>query len=236
MYASTPVPISVFDDDFNTAVCTLTITTTTGFFSIALVPHNHTLPGLEWLEGNYGEGMEDNKLVARGSLRAINDSLQTLAYRAVYRLNDTLVVRVVDGEFVAETRVAMVYTMEEKKSVGWPFVVVVVVLVVVVVRVVCCCCCSCHKKRELVKKEDGAGQTEAETTDVAGKPELERVERRTVPPPLPAALTKKKKTPPPLPSSLPPKNETRQTHSAVATPENVEPHSKASVRPPTVGM
>ena len=71
--------------------------------------------------------------MARGSLRAINDSLQTLAYRAVYRLNDTLVVRVVDGEFVAETRVAMVYTMEEKKSVGWPFVVVVVVLDVLVV-------------------------------------------------------------------------------------------------------
>ena len=76
MYASTPVPISVFDDDFNTAVCTLTITTTTGFFSIALAPHNHTHSGLEWLEGNYGEGMEDNKLVARGSLRAINDSLR----------------------------------------------------------------------------------------------------------------------------------------------------------------
>ena len=218
MYASTPVPISVFDDDFNTAVCTLSITTTTGFFSIALAPHNHTHSGLEWLEGNYGEGMEDNKLVARGSLRAINDSLQTLAYRAVYRLNDTLVVRVVDGEFVAETRVAMVYTMEEKKSVSWPLVVVVVVIVVVLVRLLCCCCCSCHKKRELVKKE------------------VEMVQRRTVPPPLPAALTKKKKTPPPLPSSLPPKNETRQTHSAVATPENVEPHSKASVRPPTVGM
>ena len=223
MYASTPVPISVFDDDFNTAVCTLTITTTTGF-SIALAPHNHTLPGLEWLEGNYGEGMEDNKLVARGSLRAINDSLQTLAYRAVYRLNDTLVVRVVDGEFEAETRVAMVYTMEEKKSVSWPLVVGVVVLVVVLVRLLCCCCCSCHKKRELVKKE------------VEKKKEVEMVERRTVPPPLPAALTTKKKTPPPLPSSLPPKNETRQTHSAVATPENVEPHSKASVRPPTVGM
>lgn len=224
VYASTPVPISVFDDDFNTAVCTLTITTTTGFFSIALAPHNHTLPGLEWLEGNYGEGMEDNKLVARGSLRAINDSLQTLAYRAVYRLNDTLVVRVVDGEFEAETRVAMVYTMEEKKSVSWPLVVGVVVLVVVLVRLLCCCCCSCHKKRELVKKE------------VEKKKEVEMVERRTVPPPLPAALTTKKKTPPPLPSSLPPKNETRQTHSAVATPENVEPHSKASVRPPTVGM
>lgn len=224
VYASTPVLISVFDDDFNTAVCTLTITTTTGFFSIALAPHNHTLPGLEWLEGNYGEGMEDNKLVARGSLRAINDSLQTLAYRAVYRLNDTLVVRVVDGEFEAETRVAMVYTMEEKKSVSWPLVVGVVVLVVVLVRLLCCCCCSCHKKRELVKKE------------VEKKKEVEMVERRTVPPPLPAALTTKKKTPPPLPSSLPPKNETRQTHSAVATPENVEPHSKASVRPPTVGM
>ena len=223
MYASTPVPISVFDDDFNTEVCTLTITTTTGFFSIALAPHNHTLPGLEWLEGNYGEGMEDNKLVARGSLRAINDSLQTLAYRAVYRLNDTVVVRVVDGEFEAETRVAMVYTMEEKKGVSWPLVVGVVVIVVVLVRLLCCCCC-CHKKRELVKKE------------VEKKKEVEMVERRTVPPPLPAALTKKKKTPPPLPSSLPPKNETRQTHSAVATPENVEPHSKASVRPPTVGM
>ena len=230
MYASTPVSISVFDDDLNTAVCTLTITTTTGFFSIALAPHNHTHSGLEWLEGNYGEGMEDNKLVARGSLRAINDSLQTLAYRAVYRLNDTLVVRVVDGEFVAETRVAMMYTMEEKKSVSWPLVVVVVVIVVVLVRLLCCCCCSCHKKRELVKKE-------AETKkEVEKKKEVEMVERRTVPPPLPAALTTKKKTPPPLPSSLPPKNETRQAHSAVATPENVEPHSKASVRPPTVGM
>lgn len=227
VYASTPVPISVFDDDFNTEVCTLTLTTTTGFFSIALAPHNHTLPGLEWLEGNYGEGMEDNKLVARGSLRAINASLHTLAYRAVYRLNDTVVVKVADGEFVAETRVAMVYTMEEKKSVGWPFVVVMAVIgvvVVVLVRLLCCCCCSCHKKRELVKKE------------IEMKKEVEMAEKRTVPPPLPPALTKKKKTPPPLPSSLPPKNETRQAHSAVATPENVEPHSKASVRPPTVGM
>lgn len=216
-------------------MCILSLNSTIGFFTLSLSPHNNTFPGLEWLEGNYGEGMEDNRVVARGSLRAINESLHTLAYRGVYRLNDTIGIKITDGEFVVETRVMMVYTTENKKDARWQFVVVVMVVIgmVVVWGVVACakllqsCCCS-RKKGELVKKE-----IEMVDVDTEKKTSSPTLTKKTSPP----ALTKKKRLPPPLPPSLLPKHDgKKQTHSTVTTPENVEPHSKTSVRPPTVGM
>ena len=64
VYDYTPIPLLLEDDDLNTQTATLSISTIAGFFSITLSPRNRSLV---WLDGNYGEGIDDNKLVARGS-------------------------------------------------------------------------------------------------------------------------------------------------------------------------
>ena len=257
VYDYTPIPLLLEDDDLNTQTATLSISTIAGFFSITLSPRNRSLV---WLDGNYGEGIDDNKLVARGSLRAINESLQTLRYRAVYRLNDTMVVKVVGDEWVAEWRVELEYKREEESVVSWRFwwVVLGVGGVVVLCCVILCCrvCCCCGRARVVEPKKEiemvvvnrsqvqqderKQSQLEQDTTPKGKTPpplQPSSIPKGKKPPPLPpGAIPGSRKQPPPVPKSIPPGRRADGFSARITTPDNVEPITRASVKPPTDGF
>ena len=265
VYDYTPIPLLLEDDDLNTQVTTLSISTITGFFSITLSPRNRSLV---WLDGNYGEGIDDNKLVARGSMRAINESLQTLRYRAVYRLNDTMLVKVADGEWVAEWRVELEYKREDERVVPWRFwwVVLGVGGVVVLCCVILCCrvCCCCgsarvvepkkeiemvavkpiqservEKQPQLRQDETKQSQSERDVKPKGMTPPLQpsSIPKGKKPPPLPpGAIPGGRKQPPPVPKSIPPSRRADGFSARITTPDDVEPITRASVKPPTDGF
>lgn len=266
VYDYTPIPLLLEDDDLNTQTATLSISTIAGFFSITLSPRNRSLV---WLDGNYGEGIDDNKLVARGSLRAINESLQTLRYRAVYRLNDTMVVKVVGDEWVAEWRVELEYKREEESVVSRRFwwVVLGVGGVVVLCCVILCCrvCCCCgrarvvepkkeiemvvvnrshsqqvEKQSQVQQDERKQSQLEQDTTPKRKTPpplQPSSIPKEKKPPPLPpSAIPGSRKQPPPVPKSIPPSRRADGISARITTPDNVEPITRASVKPPTDGF
>ena len=69
--------IFILDMDNDTQLCSLKITTNTGFFVFNTTTNNPE-NSLEWKDGNYGEGMDDNLVIVQGSISAMNKAFQFL--------------------------------------------------------------------------------------------------------------------------------------------------------------
>lgn len=203
----TPIPIhtiQIQDSDRNTQLCSLQITTITGFFQF-----NTSL--LEWKEGNYGEGMDDNKVIAIGSISDMNNALETIRYRAVYRLNDTMVLIITDGNYTATGRIELIYTPEESNGLSERFFIIVCLVCALIICGFVSICWNCCQSCRSSKKKDPMHPKKT-------------LRKKTM---------LQKKVPPPLPKSLPPTQRTL-IHSKTTTPDNIEFISKKSAKPPSV--
>ena len=185
VYESVPiVNLTVIDRDRDTQLCELEITATSGFFNLNLTTDDPS-NSLNWIDGNYGEGRDDNKLVAQGSLSAVHYSLQSLIYKAIYRLNDTLVIQITDGNYIVKQEILMIYVREQTTVITPKFTIIVCIVIGVMILWLLTLCYKmcCHRKTIPIQKEE-----------VSRKPQQE-----------------KKKAPPP-PTSLPPSLHKKDMH------------------------
>ena len=111
---------------------------------------------MRWIKGNYGEDMDDTMTELEGSLSALHAILQNITFRGIYKLNDTLVVTITDGDFIVQRRVLLEYIAEQEPIVTsrfWIIMSVIVVLIVLWVASIlfrlCSFCCCCSRKKEL---------------------------------------------------------------------------------------
>lgn len=152
--------------------------------------------------------MDDNLLVVQGSIGAMNEALQSLQYRAVYKLNDSMTITLVDGEYNVTERIALLYQKEEKQL-SSQFKLIVLVAAVLISVSLLSCLVNCVSKCKKPKKSKRLPLTKEKQTNVAHSPP-------------------KKKTPPPPPTSLPPVNKT------IREKDTIEEISKKSIKPPSV--
>ena len=111
---------------------------------------------MHWIKGNYGEDMDDTMTELEGSLSALHAILQNITFRGIYKLNDTLVITLTDGEFVVQNRILLEYIAEQEPTVTSRFWIIIGVIVVIIVLWlvttllrVCSVCCCCSKKKRL---------------------------------------------------------------------------------------
>ena len=146
---------SIIDYDRDTQLGILRLETVTSYFFVNTSLSNPNNP-VRWIKGNYGEDMDDTMTELEGSLSALHAILQNITFRGIYKLNDTLVVTITDGDFIVQRRVLLEYIAEQEPIVTsrfWIIMSVIVVLIVLWVASIlfrlCSFCCCCSRKKEL---------------------------------------------------------------------------------------
>ena len=227
VYESVPVQdIQLIDHDNDTQLCELQISSVSGLFYLNITT-NDPSNSLKWISGNYGEGRDNSLVTVEGSLSAMRFALQSLSYKAMYRLNDTLQLQITDGEFVVSESVKMMYVAEQVSVITPKFTIIVALVVgVMVLWALSLCCKICPRKKKLpVMKEQGQRKREHEQEKNRLESELEKEQKQK------QSLTqskKIKKTPPPLPTSLPPVN------NVPMNSDEVNINYKKSSKPPSI--
>ena len=258
--------IFILDMDNDTQLCSLKITTNTGFFDFNTTTNNPE-NSLEWKDGNYGEGMDDNMIIVQGSISAMNLAFQSFIYRAVYRLNDTMQITLTDGNLTVSGIIQLIYTVEETTTLTTRFYMIMIciyaflILCFLLLIINCCkkiCNCFSKCKREKKKLPKTKKQKEKKTkieiekksskkpedisssrTSITKSEKPMKNEISSVPKQSSVVVSTpiKKKVPPPLPKSPPPVKKsppTLNTQLISSTPDNVEPYSRKSSKPPSV--
>lgn len=155
--------------------------------------------------------MDDNKVIVKGSISDMNNALETIRYRAVYRLNDTMVLMITDGNYTITGRIQLIYTPEESSGLSERFYVIICLVCTLIVCGFISLCWNCCRSCRSSKKKGPIHQKKT-------------LRKKTTP---------QRKVPPPLPKSLPPIQRT-SIHSESTSPDDIEFVSKKTAKPPSV--
>ena len=219
--------ILINDTDRDTQLARLRLQTSTSFINVNTSqsdPHNP----VRWVGGNVGQGMDDTLIELEGSLSAFAAIVNNVTFRGIYRMNDTLVVTLVDGPYNVSAMITLAYLPRETTATTprfWILVVLIAVLLVIWLCSLClrvCSLCRCRREKTIpvVMKPSVSPPVHA-NHDVRRNPVHSSHEVKPIPEKTDSILQPPKKTPPPLPLSLPP---------AISSTDNTK--QKPKKRPP----
>lgn len=93
-----------------------------------------------------------------GTMTGLNEVLQSLSFRALYQMNDSILLSVKDGEHFLRSTILLVYMKEEHSAVNerfWVFVFLACTLLMIwclsIVHGLCKLCCKSHHQRAIPK-------------------------------------------------------------------------------------
>ena len=200
--------ILINDTDRDTQLARLRLQTSTSYINVNASqsdPHNP----VRWVGGNVGQGMDDTLVELEGSISAFAAIVNKVTFRGIYRMNDTLVVTLIDGPFNVSAAITLAYLPRETTATTprfWILVILIAALLVIWLFSLCiraCSLCRCRREKTIpvgmrpsisppVRVNQNVKQNAVHSIH-----EMKQIpEQRESHPP--------KKTPPPLPLSLPP--------------------------------
>ena len=149
----TTIPnITLIDVDHDTQLCTLRIETVTTLLLVHTTNHS----SIRWITGSHGEGMENTMVEVEGTITGLNEVLQSMSFRALYQMNDSMVLSVRDGVHFLRSTILLVYMKEEHSTINdrfWVFVLLACTLLMIwclsIVHGLCKLCCKSHHQHAI---------------------------------------------------------------------------------------
>ena len=151
------------------------------------------------------------------TISVLNTIIQNITFRALYQINETVVITLTDGEFIVKSNLLLMYQKEENPILNDRFYILLLIIVLLlflwivsiigkVCKMCCCCCCSSQKGKN-VSFHPYDEQPAIELTSIRSKEDDQRSISRPTSNNANINSSKKKRNPhlpPPLPRHPPP--------------------------------
>ena len=149
------------------------------------------------------------------TISVLNMIIQNITFRALYQINETVIITLTDGEFVIKSNLLLMYQREENPVLNDRFYILIFLIVFLLflwiisiigkVCKMCCCCCCSSRKGKHVSRPQYEEQPAIELTSIKRKEDDQRSRSHPIRNKVNNSSSKKKRSPPPpLPLHPPP--------------------------------